>query len=392
MTYTHRPGPAVREQTSLLIGLAGPSSSGKTFSALRLATGMANGGPITVIDTEGRRALHYADQFKFEHGELTAPFRPEAYMEALEEAKAVGSKVIIVDSQSHEHEGPGGCLEWHDEELERLAGNDWAKRERVKFTAWIKIKRAHNRFVNSVLQLGVHVIFCFRAKPKLALIKNDKGKIEPVDMGWQPICSDRFQYEMTTLLMLPPNGQGVPDLSAPATKLQEQHKPFMKDGEQISENMGKQFAEWAAGGAAREPAQQHANGANGQQDAIEMAKEMAAQGKETFTAWWQSDGKKHRAALKPHIKMLQQIAKNADDDLKDERMTAEDDPFDATSNGDWMTAFVDDKIAAMQKADTEEGIETIWIMNNERQNQLTEEPHYQRLNDAYEARMQELRG
>ena len=251
MTYTFRP--AIREQTSLLIGLAGPSSSGKTFSALRLATGMANGGPITVIDTESRRALHYADSFKFQHGELSAPFRPEHYLEALEAAKAFGSSVIIVDSQSHEHEGPGGILEWHEEELERMAGNDWAKRERVKFTAWIKPKRAHNRFVNSVLQLGVHVIFCFRAKPKLALIKNDKGKIEPVEMGWQPICSDRFEYEMTTLLMLPPNGQGIPDLSAQATKLQEQHKPFMKAGEQISEDMGKQFAEWAGGGATREP-------------------------------------------------------------------------------------------------------------------------------------------
>ncbi len=248
-TYTFRP--AVREQTSMLLGLAGPSSSGKTFSALRLATGMAGGDKIMMIDTEGRRGLHYADQFKFEHCNLTAPFRPQRYMEALIAAKALSPSVIIVDSQSHSHEGPGGLLEYHEEELTRMGGQDHAKRERVKFAAWIKPKQEQNLFVNSVLQLDINVIFCFRAKKKLMLVKNQKGKIEPVDIGWQPICSDRFEFEMTALLMLPPNSQGIPELTHESTKLQEQHKGLIKPGQQLTEDTGRALAEWARGAPPR---------------------------------------------------------------------------------------------------------------------------------------------
>jgi len=55
--------PAVKEEVPLFVGLVGPSSSGKTYTALRLATGihkvMNQPGGIIVIDTENRRALHY---------------------------------------------------------------------------------------------------------------------------------------------------------------------------------------------------------------------------------------------------------------------------------------------------------------------------------------------
>jgi uridine kinase len=42
MTVTIRP--AVRENTPLIIGIAGPSKSGKTYSAHRVAAGLAGGG------------------------------------------------------------------------------------------------------------------------------------------------------------------------------------------------------------------------------------------------------------------------------------------------------------------------------------------------------------
>lgn len=321
MSFTFRP--AVREQTSLMIGLAGPSSSGKTYSALRLAKGLANGGPIAVIDTESRRALHYADAFDFQYAELTAPFRPERYMQALEAAKKAGASVIIVDSMSHEHEGPGGILEWHEEELNRMAGDDFRKRERVKFTAWIKPKQQHNRFVNSVLQLGIHVIFCFRAKPKLEMVKNAQGKTEPVDAGWQPICSDRFEYEMTALLMLPPNGHGIPSLEAPATKLQEQHKPFIQPGQQISEETGRLFGKWASGGAAPAPREQPATTA--ELSAFDAAKAIAAEGVEAFRDYWGGLTKAGRAKINAHRDELRQIAEAADaEDIPDDPFAISD--------------------------------------------------------------------
>lgn len=250
--------PAQREQTSLMIGIAGPSSSGKTFSSLRLARGMMAGddSKIFMIDTEGGRGAHYAcapgeapgpSRFAFQYGELKAPFSPDAYKEAVLAAVDQGAGVVIVDSASHEHEGEGGILEMHEAELVRLAGQDFAKRERVKFTAWIRPKSAHNKYVNVLLQQRVHFIFAFRAKDKLAMTKNAKGQTEMVAVGWVPICPDRLEYEMTTLLMLPPNGKGVPDVSAPATKVQEQHKDFFPLDQPITETSGARLAAWALG-------------------------------------------------------------------------------------------------------------------------------------------------
>ena len=96
MTFTFRP--ARRENVALLIGLAAGTGGGKTFTAMRLASGMARGKKFAVIDSEAGRATHYADQFDFDHGDLVAPFTPEAYLEAILAADAAGYPVIVVDS------------------------------------------------------------------------------------------------------------------------------------------------------------------------------------------------------------------------------------------------------------------------------------------------------
>lgn len=251
--------PAVRSQTSLLTGLAGPSGSGKTLSALKLARGMVGDDrKIFVIDTEAGRALHYAcakgekpgpSRFMFQHVDLTAPFSPARYGEAIQDAVTAGAGVVVVDSMSHEHEGTGGILEMHEAILQRMGGNDYAKRERMTFAAWIEPKAAHNKFVNSILQQRAHLIFCFRAKDKMKLVKNDQGKIVPMQLGWTAICADRLEYEMACLIMLPPNGKGVPDLAAPSTKLQEAHRPLFPAGKPVSEDAGKALAKWAHGAA-----------------------------------------------------------------------------------------------------------------------------------------------
>lgn len=250
MTMTFRP--AVRTQTPILLGLAGPSRSGKTYSALRIATGLAQGQPIFMIDTESGRGLMYAEKFTYQYGELSAPFTSERYLQAIEAAKAAGAKVIIVDSMSHEHEGPGGMLEQHDANLDRMAGTDFKKRERVTFTAWIQPKKSHNAFVNRLLQMGAdtHFLFCFRAKDKL-LIK--KGQ-EPVSMGWTPICSSRFEFEMTSLLVLPEGSKGVPDLEATASGLREPLDTMIRAGTQLDESVGKRLAEWSTSGSKPKPA------------------------------------------------------------------------------------------------------------------------------------------
>ena len=258
MTFSFRP--AVRERTSLLIGIAGASGSGKTYSALEIATGLAGpGGKIAVIDTEAGRALHYADLFAFDHGDMMPPFGPGAYAEAIKAADGAGYDVIIVDSFSHEYEGEGGVLEWADRLAEqgvKTPGN------------WKEPKTAHKRMVGKLLQCRAHLIFCLRADEKMLmeqvplLDKDGTPKIgrngkpivathvvaadRPVEERWQPICEKRFPYELTVSLLMLPSKPGVPL----PLKLQRQHRAAFPEGERAGRRSGEVLRMWATGASA----------------------------------------------------------------------------------------------------------------------------------------------
>jgi hypothetical protein len=223
------------------------------MSALRLATGIqrVSGGDIFCIDTESRRALHYADKFTFRHVEFVAPFGPLDYLAAVEHCTKQGAKVVIIDSASHIWEGPGGVLEMHADGVQRMSGGDPGKAERVKMLAWAAPKAAMRRFLNSILQLDINLIFCLRAKEKL---KIEAGK-QPVEMGFQAICGDELVYELTVKCLLYPQSNGVPTWSSDypgerlMMKLPEQFKAILPPGKQLDEAAGQSLAQWAAGGA-----------------------------------------------------------------------------------------------------------------------------------------------
>lgn len=239
MSFEFRP--AVREQIPLLIGLAGGSGSGKTFSAMTLAKGIAGSKRFAVIDTENGRAKHYAETFSFDVADLKAPFRPRQYADAIQAADEAGYPVVVVDSMSHEWAGDGGCLDWHDE----LMGGDQKK----NLSAWIEPKRAHKHMVTRLLQMRAHVILCFRAEPKVEAVReNGQTKIVPKASltgldGWLPISEKNLPYELTASFLLMADAPGVPK----PIKLQEQHKTLVRLDGPLGEGAGKRLAEWAAG-------------------------------------------------------------------------------------------------------------------------------------------------
>ena len=246
MSFVFRP--ALRENVGLLLGLAGESGSGKTYTAMRLASGIAGDRPFAVIDTEAGRAKHYAEQFKFDHGDLKPPFRPDAYSEAIRAADEAGYPVIVVDSMSHEHAGEGGLLDWHEEEFQRMGSRD-----ALKMTAWIKPKSAHKKMVQRLLQVRAHLILCFRAEEKVEMKRNAEGKMEIVKKqtttgldGWVPVCEKNLPYELTASFLLRSTAPGIPH----PIKLQEQHKVLFPLDKPISEESGRRLAEWAKGSAA----------------------------------------------------------------------------------------------------------------------------------------------
>lgn len=261
MTYTFKPG--VRENIGLLIGIAGGTGSGKSYSAALMAKGMAGEKPFAVLDTEARRFLHYADSFRFDHCEIRPPFRPKVFEDAILDADKSGYPVIIVDSTSMIWSGDGGVLDWQEEELDEMvkraktrndSRSEWQIRESGKMAAWIRPKIAHKHMVQRLLQVRAHVILCFRAEEKIEMKKGKDGKIEIVPKetvsgfrGWIPVCEKNLPFELTASFLLTADAPGVPK----PIKLQEQHRAMFDLSKPITEDCGKRIAEWAHGGIKR---------------------------------------------------------------------------------------------------------------------------------------------
>ena len=237
-----------RQAIDLLIGLAGGTGSGKTYSAMRLATGMAQGlgqDFFAVVDTENGRAAHYADFFRFKSILLRPPFSPDRYTEAIL-AAAAGSKVVVADSMSHEWFGEGGVLEMQEAEFASMGYAD-----SKKMLSWVKPKMAHKRMVQRLLQARAHIILCHRAESKIDMVKEGnrtvvREKEGPTGArGWFPVAEKNLAYELTVSLMLLQEHPGVPV----PIKLQEQHRHLFPADQELDEAMGRRLVEWSAGGA-----------------------------------------------------------------------------------------------------------------------------------------------
>jgi hypothetical protein len=294
MTFQFQP--AVREQVSLLIALAGASGSGKTFSALRLAQGLAPTGKIAFIDTEARRGLHYADRFKFLHADMRPPFAPTRFVEAIHAAEAAGAEVVILDSFSHEYDGEGGIMDWAD----RLADSGTKAPGN-----WKEPKLAHKKMMNTLLQCRASLIFCLRADEKIEIVR-ENGRTQVRPLGWVPICEKRFMYEMTASFTLSPDSPGLPRYDLPH-KVQEQHRGFFQPDRQIGEDSGRALAEWARGGA---PAPAIEPGID--PDLLATAEARAAAGSVALRDFWTGLSKAEQRALKPDLDRLKAAAAQAD--------------------------------------------------------------------------------
>ena len=190
---------AERRQAKLRLALCGPAGSGKTYSALLVAQGLAPGGRVALIDTERRSGELYADLMDYDVSPLDPPFTPSRYVELIREAEASGYDVLIIDSLSHAWMGEGGVLEMHDKATAAsLSGNS--------FAAWREVTPAHNRLVNTLLGADLHVITTMRTKTAYDMVDDGKGKKKPIKVGLAPIQRDGMEYEFTLVMDLSVEG------------------------------------------------------------------------------------------------------------------------------------------------------------------------------------------
>jgi hypothetical protein len=214
------------------VGLCGVAGSGKTLTALKLATGL--GKKIALVDTENNSSVLYGDRIDFDVLNLEPPFEVAKYIEAIHTAESAGYEVLILDSISHAWAGEGGILDTQG----KMADGGMNS-----FTAWRKLTPQHNAFVEAMLRSKLHLIATMRAKMDYVVETNDKGKSVPRKVGLAPVQREGMDYEFDIVFDL--------DLNHNAISSKDRSSLF--DGRIISkpdEKVGTQVLEWLNKGKA----------------------------------------------------------------------------------------------------------------------------------------------
>jgi len=275
---------AERKNMPALVALWGPSNSGKTYSSLLVARGLAGpDGIVVVVDTENRRAEYYDGMIGgWYHIDLQPPFTTQRYIEAFEVALKGRAACVVFDTISHVWAGEGGIVD------QGMQGNG--------LQAWKAPKINYRKMTDRLLRSNVHVIFLLRAKDGIKQL----GK-EVTNIGAQPVCGKDFSfiYDMTVSVLLGPNHmpqfQDGSELIKcnpliPAIKVPEPLASVIRKDQKLSVETGEKIAEWVRGGKV----------IDFDMVAIERdAREAASEGMERLKAFWSGITKPQQAALKP---------------------------------------------------------------------------------------------
>ncbi len=221
---------AQKQKARLRIGLSGPSGSGKTYSALLLALGMCPAEKICIIDTENGSADLYDHLGAYNVIQLSAPYSPERYIEAIHAAEVAGMDLIIIDSVTHEWDGKGGVLELNQSLADaKFKGNTWA--------AWSKMTPRHQKFIEKIVTSSCHIITTLRSKTDTIQVDNKVKKV-----GTKEIQRDGFEYELTANFTIDREGH-LAVASKDRTGIFIDLDPFV-----ITQEIGKMFQQWADSG------------------------------------------------------------------------------------------------------------------------------------------------
>lgn len=334
----------INDPLTLSIGLSGGSGTGKTYSALLMARGIAEtmtgrkGAPIGYVDTENRRALHYKAAFpEMVHFDFKAVdddgnlvgFTPERWIEVIDAAEAAGLPVVVIDSFSHSWEGTGGILDMQAAELDRLT-KDAESRANGRYTvdpakfseqAWIDPKRRYRRLVDRIVRAKCNTIICNRAKPVRQVGFGEKAKnarttkLRRDDVPWDISGDANLIFEMTASIVLDPAAPGCP---VHQIKVADQFKALLDPRRPMGVETGRAMAEWANG----------QGDAQRQKEVLDEARAVARRGSDAFRGWWR-DNPKNRDIANTIIDSLKDLCADADKAAQ----KSDDDPFGADDTG-----------------------------------------------------------
>jgi len=186
--------PAERKRAKLRLGIAGPSGSGKSYSSLLIASGLAPWPKIAVIDSEHGSTELYAHLGPYSVLTLEPPYDPDKYVAAIHLAEQSGFEVIVIDSLSHAWAGEGGILDQQGKAADtKYKGNSWA--------AWREYTPRHNYLVQAILESPCHIIATMRSKTEYAQV-TENGKSVVKKLGLNFVQRDGLDYELTSFFDL----------------------------------------------------------------------------------------------------------------------------------------------------------------------------------------------
>ena len=238
---------AKRELIWTKLALMSPSGGGKSYSSLRLATGMLEelkrlglekNGKILVGNTEHARGRYYANEFKYDIVDLEAPYNPEMFVEFIEYAVQQDYPILILDSTSPEWEGKQGCLELHLQ-----AGGT--------YQAWAKVTPRHDKFIASIADSPIHIIATMRGKDQYEIeTENNKTSVKKLGVGAKQ--REGFEYEFTATFL-------IDQKTNLATPQKDNTHIFEHEGDQIlTEKHGIEIIKWANSGEGFTPSLRNA--------------------------------------------------------------------------------------------------------------------------------------
>lgn len=188
---------ATKEQSRLRMSIHGPAGSGKTFTALKIATAMCR--RVCLIDTECGSASKYADEFSFDVLEVGDDFSPERLIDMLAHIAKQGFDGIVIDSLTHFWNGSGGFLELVDREVARMRAKG---NKPDSFAAWKVVDPVYKRMIHAIHTNPAHEFITIRAKTEYAKVEGDNGRTKIQKLGMAPEIRENFQYEMDVEGML----------------------------------------------------------------------------------------------------------------------------------------------------------------------------------------------
>ena len=177
---------AVRTQSRLRVALSGPAGSGKTWSALELASGLADkiGSRVALVDSESGSSNLYANTFDFDSMDLLDP-SVEGYVRSMRDAVAAGYRVLILDSISPEWDA-----------VLRVVDNSGGG----KFGAWRDATPLHDSFVAAIKNFPGHIFATIRTKTAYEIEQSEGGKKTIRKLGLAPKQRDGIEYEFDAFL------------------------------------------------------------------------------------------------------------------------------------------------------------------------------------------------